>query len=457
MIPDDDLTEPDLVASALDANQRSHLQAWACAAPPTGFADRVMAKAHREPRRRTRTVGLVILGALAVAAGWVVHARSAPTPGTARGASLVVTSVTSTSLGRRGAAVAEPGASFSWEVAANGEAAVTQTAGNVFYRVERGGPFVVRTPVGDVRVTETCFRVEVRMKKQLTSGLVGAVVASAVVVSVYEGRAVLAGHGRPVQQVGAGESITLATPPGGGLTATGSAAAGVAGAAGAAGSVAARVDVATMTREQLVARDQAQVARIAQLEAKVQAFEEAAAAESNMRFELRPSQDKLLAWSKTCTVGVDYPDLGGETWNPVEAGARYAEADVPAVNQAFTELHGEWIATVRAAYLEVTGDEAGARSMSAEAMARELSDKGAGDELAALRARVAAERAGLEAPPAPGATLTALERYLRAYFALGDAAEDALAKRLGPARAAAIRGEHWDSYGTMSGCPETKP
>lgn len=446
MIPDDDLTEPDLVASALDASQRSRLQAWACAAPPDGFTDRVMLRARREPRMRARVVGIVVLGALAVGAGWVWHERSAPPTATASGASLGATSRTSTSLGRRGVAVAEPGASFSWHVAASGEVAVTQTAGDVFYRVERGGPFVVRTPVGDVRVTETCFRVEVRMRKQITSGLVGAAIASAVVVSVYQGRAVLAGQTRPVQHVSAGESITLATSPSGGVVAT--------GAAGSAASVAARVDLGAMTTEQIVARDQAQVARIAQLEAKLQAFEVAAAAERNMTFELRPDQAKLLEWAKTCTVGIDYPALDGETWIPIEAGGRYAEADVQGVNEAFAELHREWIATVRAAYIEVTGDEVGARSMSAAAMASELRDKGGDDEIVALRARVAQERAGLLPPPAPGARMTALERYLRAYFALGDASEAALAKRLGAERAAAIRGEHWDSSGTMSGCPD---
>jgi hypothetical protein len=111
----------------------------------------------------------------------------------------------------------------------------------------------------------------------------------------------------------------------------------------------------------------------------------------------------------------------------IGAGGRYTAADVPAVNEAFAELHATWIAIVRAAYVEITGDEAGAKTMSASAMERELDDKGAGEEVAALRARVAEERAGLRPPPTPGTKLSALEEYVRASVSLGDAAEAALA------------------------------
>lgn len=78
-------------------------------------------------------------------------------------------------LGTRGVAVAEPGAAFDWKVVGTGAASVEQTEGSVFYRVERGGSFVVSTPAGDVTATGTCFTVEVRP-------------SATVLLTVYEGR-----------------------------------------------------------------------------------------------------------------------------------------------------------------------------------------------------------------------------------------------------------------------------
>ncbi len=59
------------------------------------------------------------------------------------------------------------------------------------------GPFVVHTPAGVVRVTGTCFRVEVSDMKlinrqNLSGAAVGAALGAAVVVTVYEGRVLLA-------------------------------------------------------------------------------------------------------------------------------------------------------------------------------------------------------------------------------------------------------------------------
>lgn len=93
-------------------------------------------------------------------------------------------------LGTRGVAVAEPGAAFGWKVVGAGNATVDQTAGSVFYRVERGGPFVVSTPAGDVTVTGTCFTVEIRQPSGQT--LTGAAISATVLVTVHEGRVLFA-------------------------------------------------------------------------------------------------------------------------------------------------------------------------------------------------------------------------------------------------------------------------
>jgi hypothetical protein len=98
-------------------------------------------------------------------------------------------------VGKRAVAVLEPGAAIRWHTEPGGVLTVEQSAGEVFYRVE-SGPFAVVTPEGTVRVRGTCFRVEVAdmklTKDTLKGAALGAAVASAVVVTVYEGRVSLA-------------------------------------------------------------------------------------------------------------------------------------------------------------------------------------------------------------------------------------------------------------------------
>ena len=67
------------------------------------------------------------------------------------------------------------------------------------------------TPVGQVKVTGTCFRVEIIMsptKHALLGGALGAVVATAAVVTVYEGKIIVVGD-RGTQVASAGERTTL--------------------------------------------------------------------------------------------------------------------------------------------------------------------------------------------------------------------------------------------------------
>src|SRR4029079_5784500 len=90
---------------------------------------------------------------------------------------------TTTRIGARGVAVVEPASDLTWNVDDRGAARVDQRTGNVFYRVEHGAPFIVHTPAGDIRVTGTCFRIEVdsmnTKQKMIASGLTGAALSSA--------------------------------------------------------------------------------------------------------------------------------------------------------------------------------------------------------------------------------------------------------------------------------------
>jgi hypothetical protein len=175
--------------------------------PPEGLAERVTAHIlsgategtavpRSRPSSRRRAAGLALAGAVAGAA-LTVLALLAVRSGEQRVAPgrRVAQARETVPVGQRAVAVLERGATIRWQAEADGELTVEQSAGEVFYRVDRG-PFVVVTPEGTVRVQGTCFRVEVpamKFTKETARGAaLGAAVASAVVVTVYEGKVSLA-------------------------------------------------------------------------------------------------------------------------------------------------------------------------------------------------------------------------------------------------------------------------
>jgi len=111
-------------------------------------------------------------------------------------------------LGSRAVAVVEPGTDLHWTVTGGRSVRVEQTDGVVFYRVDRGGPFVVRTPGGEISVLGTCLTVDVRPvnpSRQTRPG--GAAARSAIVLlTVHEGR-VLFANDAGTTEVGAGERV----------------------------------------------------------------------------------------------------------------------------------------------------------------------------------------------------------------------------------------------------------
>jgi hypothetical protein len=120
-------------------------------------------------------------------------------------------------------------------------------------------------------------------------------------------------------------------------------------------------------------------------------------------------------------------------------------------------MQKRWKALVRSLYLEITGDAAGADTLSSEAMTREIEDKSPRGESNVVLQRIARERAGLDPPPPDLTRTSTLERLMRAHAQLGDQSEAALAKRLGPDRARAIRGDGWGARWESSGCPAAHP
>ncbi len=457
--------------AALPEADRAALARWQPDGPPADFADRVLS-AHaapapvRAPMRIRFAVGAVALaGAVALV---VIATRPDPTRLAMTAAPRRAIDARETvAIGGRAVAVAEPGAELGYLV--SGRAAhIDQFTGGVFYRVEPGGRFVVVTPVGTIEVTGTCFRVEIQpmnAKQMITSGVLGAVVATAAVVTVYEGKIRVVGGGAPVE-VQAGQRATIT--PGAAVAVTDTPTTAMAKAGGPT-LVIARTEpdpsVAALSREQLIERDRAQREQLAALAQRVQQLESGQAGGGKRGGLdgddwLNPTKDELAQWAKECRINIDYPPVMSR--RPMEVSTEIATAlpltpaEVAAANTAFAATRTDWTARVLTWYIEATGDATGADSLSAHAMGQELADKAAPGEPAALQRRIAEERAGLYPAPADLSKASAFERYFRALADLGNQAERQLATAIGADKAHAVRAHDggWPSRMSMAGCDD---
>lgn len=440
------------------------LRAWPAVRPPQGFVERVLAAraARSEHGRQSLRWIAGAVGAVVVIATLVVFGL-ARSPSAAEKGTIVADERVESAVGTRAVAVAEAGAALSWLVEPDGAARIEQPRGNVFYRVERGGPFVVVTPVGEIRVKGTCFRVEVmdmKIGKQALGGAaIGAVAMATILVTVYEGRVLLANeHGQT--EVRAGERATFAAvgPPGPAAAAREHAASKpkiiVAEAA---------PPPAGATREQLITRDAAQRREIAELRAHLAELEAEASGggpakqKQGGRSFFAPSKDELLQMAKDCTLQFDMPPLSLE---PIKIPPKMAEklgltdGERSAIQEVTGEVVARALAQIRAIYVEVTGNAGAAEELSGTSMMREIEDKAGGTGQAMKL--LAAERAGLVPPPADPSARPASERVFRVLQGIGDLVEQELAKRIGPERAHAIRAENdgWQQHTKMSGCPD---
>jgi hypothetical protein len=430
------------------------LAQWATSDVPAGFVDRVVAATHGgrtvAPRRRHRwsiAAPVVAAALLGVAASLVVWRGSggAPEAG-ARIAQLRET----IAIGGRGVAVAEAGAELAWTVSDGGAAEVHQTSGDVFYRVENGGPFVVDTPAGQIIVRGTCFRVEVQnMRIPRTtwiSGAVGAAVAATVVIAVYEG-GVRVVNARGRLDARPGEQIVLRDGAAPARVAPGSAETAVAA-----------IDPPppdSATVSELRRRDQSHRGEIAQLRARLRAAETAAAAtpaaavapaarDGGMKI-VDLSQDELVAMAKRCEIRFDIPGYGIEPRMMTDkmASTEQLSSDDRAIYDRSVRQESErYMASLRALYRELTGAEGG-DALDAHSLAMEVLQKSPQGDVIAARKRIAEERAGLAAAPADARGQTVIERMFRLQTAAGDTLERMLAADLGADKAHQLRVDSW--------------
>lgn len=456
-IPDDERLDPRL------------LDAYEVPDVPADLADRVLqalsagraAEQRAQPRPpRWRFAAVAVAVAVVTVVGFVRLGRR---PGPAAGARELATRE-SLLLGTRGVAVGEAGAALSWAIAADGSARVEQTRGDVFYRVERGGAFVVSTPAGDVTVQGTCFRVEVSpmrvSKDKLVGAAIGAAAAVTVLVSVYEGRVLLANErGRQPLVAGERAEATAASAPRPFADRA---------EAGKSGSALDSPPADGITTDELLRRDQAQRDAVAQLRGKVKGLEAQIAtagspSDKHGREEtfVDPPKEELLELAKKCRLAYDTPSVSVEPshfGDNVNKDFGLTPEERAQLNKAASEFNNKILGEMRALYSEATGDTRTAEMLSPSALEAEIASKsGTEEERQQIFQRLSQERAGLLRAPDDLKGASTAERYFRLITRMGDSFERTVGQVVGPDRAHEIRAKNngWGNrHGSSYGCPK---
>lgn len=429
---------------------------------PAGFAARVLAEQQRRQHATRRRVALAAAAAAAVVV--VTSTWLWPRAESAQSGQLAAApSRTTVTLASRGVAVAEAGAALTWAVASDGAAKIAQSSGNVFYRVEPGGRFVVSTGAGEVTVTGTCFRVEVTDVKNLSSATIGAVVATVMTVTVYEGRVLATGtdHGPP-KALAAGESATMASaahalvPP-----ATSPTAPSRPGHAPLPPASSHAPLPAHLSPEALYEAHAAVTREAEALRSEVQRLERELDAKSDKDEREKfyePTPADLVELAQQCrlqwdTVSLSSTPPGYSVKNAEKLGL--SEEERAAVEARVNAHQKALVDQIRALYVEITGDTT-AGSLAATAMLDEIADKTTQEEHQRVFQQLARERAGLAQPPPPDQPESPYTRLFRALTGAGNALERSLAEELGPETARRIRDldDGWGhKHGSSYGCP----
>lgn len=463
---------------ALSDDERGAIEAgWATPEPPVTFAKGVI-DAHftqDAPSEASRLesprawVWIAALAALLVAAlAWGLRGGSAVED------TLSATRIETVALGDRGTAVAQPGSNLSWSVDSDGAARIDQSSGRVFYRVDDGERFDVVTPVGTVTVTGTCFEVDLEPSSMKNSsvraGALGAALASALVVTVYEGGVVLANeHGSVDVDAGQAARVADTSAPirfdpddperSAGALAMAERTSSKPGEI--AGDPIAHINRQARDIERIRGEKDAQAARIRELEQQVldlggsvdpktpegkKARAKACVNQSrggSCPF-LEPDQETLLEMAKCATVKIDSLDFVSdpEPPPPGEIAGRLGITDPEEskrLDAAALAQYDDYNEKIRAMYLELGGSEEAADGASGNTLQSFIYDQLDNSLLGDVQRQIAEERAGLREPPTDVASLPIEQRVVRLMADDGNDFERLVADQLGAERARELR------------------
>ncbi len=211
-----------------DGDAPLDLSAWAAPPPPRRLTARVMDAVRaggddtsevtiddtraRRPIARPRWPGLAAGFAAAIAAAaltWALWPRSLARPPAS--GHVVAAAPSKLALGGGTVALLGAGAELTWQLD-DGGLAVDQASGIITYQHPGPAGLVITTPLATVHTAGASLQVEVPMNKQLVAGVVGAGLAAAIVIAVYEGRAEVRQPSAAPRVVEGGGQVAIAPP-----------------------------------------------------------------------------------------------------------------------------------------------------------------------------------------------------------------------------------------------------
>lgn len=168
--------------------------------------------------------------------------------------------------------------------------------------------------------------------------------------------------------------------------------------------------------------------------------------------------EELTAMAADCALRYDVPPFGQEPQllsdsEVAKLGLSFSERE--SHDRLLTALNRSVRDDVRALYVELTGDRAGADDLDLWALRQEIVAKALPADRIEAQRRIAAERAGQATPPTPAqlGSRPVYERFLRRLIASADEFEHALAGEVGPASANAVRRARGSRF-ALSGCED---
>jgi hypothetical protein len=399
---------------------------WPALEPPRDFSSRVLAAMDgvaRVGRGRQRLVPALAAVAGAAVLGLAVVSYQAARPRrmshAIEGDLRAVTRQT-VSIAGRAVAVAEPGADLGWSTT-GGKIRVEQRSGGVFYRVEPGTDLVVATGAAEVRVTGTCFQVDV------DGGASVRVFEGSVVVSNRAGAVALTAGERA--RVESGQAPALREG-----------------------------------NADLLARQRRDRERVRQLERALREARDeppgdapaAGALPEHKALDFTPEERRAMA--ARCEFRYARPQhLIGHARGDLAARFALDERERAAVVQVMEDQRTQFIEELRALYVEIVGDRATALRLSPIALVDEINAKARPGEDVEARQRIFQEWSGQAQPPADLGARPAVERFWRLLSGATDTFIERLTPLVGSERARAIaRGTVHDAVHIRGPCSRSK-